>query len=363
MNTTHVTRHKREQKGVALIMVLLVIAITSALTFYIGSSIYFSSRLHQSFIQRAQAEYLLKSALNVARAMVSQAKGDADPPPNSWGQLAQGIEVDGAMLGITLPNITVGLEINSVDSKLSLFQLIDKSIKTAGGSPASGNLNGIFIRWREIFVRLFQRLGFDNDNERVYKGPFKGTFYGSQALVANLIDYMDEDTVSYNDSGFQPGIESSVGKDTFANREIRNFNELESIPGFTPARLKKLTPFITLEKADRININLVSATVLMALSSELNENSAQEIIDYARGPNGPYTGNTYPQQIQKHFTSQQGFDDFEKITTIRSTYLQVISKIRFGTSKYFLRSIIMKQNGVSSGVTELPEVIKTEFFG
>jgi type II secretory pathway component PulK len=348
---------KKESAGIALILVMLVIAITSALTFYLGSSVYFSARIHKSFIQRVQAEFLLKSTLNVARMLVSQANGNADPPKNSWSPLVQGIELPGELLGVNEPNVIVGLEMSSLDSKLSLRKLYDYS----NGTP--GDAHDLFLRWRDSFARLFKSLGFDGDNELVTQGPSKGTFFNSEALVANLIDYIDSDEESYKGEGsFAVGIESSLPKGTFANKqEIRSMSELESIPGFTSSRLKKLSPYVTSEQVDQANINLVSSKVLMAIAPDLSEASAAEIIAFARGPEGPYETFTSAELLSPYFSN---FDEISKMLTVKSSHLQVVSKVQYGTSRYFLRATIDKSMaGVPGSEEQLPEVIKLELFG
>ncbi len=348
---------RKESSGIALILVMLVIAIISALTFYLGSSVYFSARIHKSFIQRVQAEFLLKSAVNVARMLVSQSSGNADPPKNSWGPLVQGIEVPGELLGVDEPNVIIGLEMSSLDSKLSLRKLYDHS----KGAP--GDAHELFIRWRDSFARLFQNLGFDGDNELVTQGPLKGTFFSSQALVANLIDYIDSDEESYpGEDSFEGGIESSLPKGTFANKqEIRSLSELESIPGFTSNRIKKLSPYVTCQQVDQANINLISSKVLMAIAPELNEASAAEIIAFARSPEGPYETFTFAELLSPYF---QDFDEISRMLTVKSSNLQVVSKVQYGSSRYFLRATIDKSmSGVPGSENQLPEVIKLELFG
>jgi type II secretory pathway component PulK len=349
---------KGDSAGVALILVLMVIAICSALTIFLGSSTYFNARVHDDFIKRVQAEYVLKSALNVARTLIAQSRGDSDPPKNGWGPLVAGMDFSGDIIGIEDPNVVIGLEINSVDSKLTLRKLYDHSRGVTGGAHT------LFLKWRDSFVRLFQGLGFDNDNETDSKGPFRGKVFNSQELVANLIDYMDSDEASYDDQGFAGGIESSLPKGTFANQNmIHSLSELESIPGFTSGRIRKLTPFITTEPVDQANVNLISSRVLMAIAPELSQQSADEIVNHARGPDGPFETFTFSNLLSPYF---KDFNEISRMITVRSSYLQVVARVQYGTSKYFLRATLDKSLlGSSSDPSEdgLPEVIKLELFG
>ncbi len=342
----------KEEHGVALIMTLLVIALASALTVYIGSTTYFNARLHESFVQRTQAEFILKSALNVARVLIAQGSGSADPPPDSWGPLTQGIQTDASVIGIDTPNVVLGLEVTGIESKISLTRLQYKP----GQTDASERL---FVLWRDVLTRLFENLGFDADNEKDLEGPFKDQFFDSKALVANIIDYMDADYQSYQDSEFQ-GIEGNLKKGTFPNKPIKRIVELNSVPGFTPARIRKLTPYVTAEESLSININLANTTILKALDPSIDDEAAQTIIEYARGEEGPFDSTKIKQVLP---SLMPDYDNLANILSTRSLVLQVIAKVQYGTSKYFLRAFLEKPSRPGGSNKELPEIKRMEFFG
>lgn len=343
---------QKKERGVALIMTLLVIALASALTVHIGSTTYFNARLHESFVQRTQAEFILKSALNVARVLIAQGSGAADPPADSWGLLTQGIQTDASIIGIDTPNVGLGLEVTGIESKISLTRLQYKP----GQTEASERL---FVLWRDVLARLFENLGFDTDNEKDIEGPFKDQFFDSKTLVANIIDYMDADYQSYQDGEFQ-GIEGSIKKGTFPNRPIKRVAELNSVPGFTPLRIRKLTPYVTAEESLSININLASATILKALDPSIDDEAAQAIIEYARGDEGPFDSTKIKQVLP---SLMPDYDNLANILSTRSLVLQIIAKVQYGTSKYFLRAFVEKPARPGGGNQELPEIKRMEFFG
>ena len=354
---------KQKQNGIALIMVLFVIALTAALTAFIASSTYFGAKLHKAFVQRAQAEYILKSALNVARVLISTGQGDVDPPKDSWGPFAQGMELDARALGINIPNATVGLEISAIDAKMSVLKLIDSSNGAVGGQG-----HDLFLKWRDRLSRLFQNLGFDQDNETVLEGQFKGRVFTSEELVANLIDYLDEDTDSYpGENGFATGIESKLAKDLlFPNNKkeaLRRLEELENIPGFTAKRIRALSPHVTTSEVDLVNVNLASGQVLQGLDPAVTAIEAQALVAYARGPDGPFDQSTL-RTVGPTLVSS--FDTLAQQLTTRSRHLQVIAKTQFGGSRYFLRAYLTKEPGTTQqfGTTPpLPTIIGVEMYG
>jgi type II secretory pathway component PulK len=346
----------KQSKGVALLLALFAVTLASALSIFIGNKTYFQSKLHIQSLQRIKAEYLLKSALNVARVLVSQqtATISADPPRDTWGQFTQGVTLPAQFLGVTEPNLSLGLEISPENGKLSLA-----TIKYSPGSSAS--VLNIDRRWRKIFADLFRVLGFDNDGQADLTGKFRGKVFKSNELVANLIDYVDADGESFpSDEGIPQGIESSLPKGFFPNKPISQISELSNIPGFTAKRIEILTPFVTVEKeqSDRININATTPQVLLALYPDANINSIQQVITYVRGPEGPINKTTIDRELPKFIN----YNAANSILTDTSKKIQVIARVQFGATRYFLRAIIDKENNASTS-SSLPTVSRIEFFG
>jgi type II secretory pathway component PulK len=349
-----------------MLLALMVIAVTAALTIYIASSTYYQGLLHTNAVQRLKAEYLLKSVINVARVMVASTNSPNAPmpPPNTWGQFIQGAEVPGDFLGVNDPNVSIGLEITGEDSKLSLNVLFN-SLSGGGGSTT---LSPQTVEWAGYFLNLFRAVGFDTDtSELVLTGPFRGRYFNSAQLVANLIDYMDADSSDYFDTGTPlgvSGIESQLPTGTFPNRFVSDFEELSAVPGFTPNRLRRLAPLVSTSiftASGMINVNMAPAEVLRALDPALDAQGAAQILSLTREPNGPLTSANIS-TIGGYFSNGSVISKLMP----RSEILRIIGKVQFGPSRYFVRALLDLRNTTPAGPGKPPpppEVREPEFFG
>jgi type II secretory pathway component PulK len=338
----------RDSKGVALIIVLSMVTLLSIVILSTTKATYVSSKNSTIGINRTKAEYILKSGLNIARVFIASSKAEYDPPRDSWGRFTKGTDVPQELLGITDPNLRLGLEITCEDSKMLIHPL--KNIQTLGSG------NPVYLRWREFLKNLFDILGFQNDNEMVRAGQFKGRQFKSEELVANIIDYLDEDKNSYNDGVFK-GIEGDLVDVEFPNKnKLNNIEELANIPGFTPNRIRILSPYLSTVEANYININLASTQVLRALDNALDENGAQAIVNYALGEEGPFTPQKAREILPDMLPDFNGL--YTNILVVKCQFLQVIGKVQYGDSRFFMRSVLKKDPG-----GDLPVVVKFELFG
>src|SRR5690606_1481215 len=102
-----------------------------------------------------QAEYLLKSSANLARAFLEEDDTPEDSGKDGWGKFGNGIEVPPELLEISEPNLRLSLEIRPEDAKIKLSQILP--ISSGDADP----------RWRGVILRLFRSLGFDDDSSEV----------------------------------------------------------------------------------------------------------------------------------------------------------------------------------------------------
>jgi general secretion pathway protein K len=335
------------ERGIALILVIFMIALASALIVALTDSTYIAMRLNSAAERRVSSEYLLKSAVNLSRVLIKIDKTDFDNPVEDiWMQFIDGAEVPGAFLGISEQNVRIQLQITSESGKIPLRQLVN-----ATGTQAND-------QYRDLFRRLFKVLGFDTDEREVDQTAlFSGKHFKSDELVANLIDYMDSNTESYSSPGFAQGIEGDLPTTSpFRNEHIDSISsELGSIPGFTPARVQRILPFVT-TTSSKININAAPKEVLMAISDDITDQVAQAIIDY-RNPasGGPFVPATWIQELQR--ITQSNDPNITSLTNIKSSYYEVIAKVDYGTSYFMARSVLR-----SLGAGRLPELRGIELF-
>lgn len=346
----HRTRLARES-GIALLLVIFTLTLLSIMSIALTQSTYIGSKLHRSFVDRFRAELLLRSAVNVALEIIAQDPRTSDPPKDSWGPFIPGRTVPADLLGIPDPRLQIGLEITSENSKIPLSMIV----------PSPGNTRD--REWREILARLFVLLEFDDQPSPDHTGLFGERSFSSKEMVANLVDYLDEEPTSFSD-GDVSGIEAQLPKGYFSEKAVRDFslNDLVNIPGFSPERLSVLAPYVTpLTVIRSVNINLTAPIVLQALDGNMQQDAAREISAFAQsseGPFGPYN-QAGQSLLTAKFTNYQTLQSCNIVTT-ESAILQIIAKVQFGDRRFFARARVQRP---LRGSPDGPQLLSREFFG
>ena len=334
----------KQSKGLALILVTFIVALASILVINLTYSTYLGSRISVTAERSVQAEYLLKSALNYAMVLIKEDLSPEDSIKDVWGKYAQGIPLQrDDLLPDTLPNIPLWLEIRPEGSKLNIRELAPRSINQL---PS--------IKIRDLLARLFANsavsVGYEFDGELYYDGSGKAYQFTSKELIGNLIDYVDQDDLPYDQDGFR-GIENQ--NSNFPNSEITRLAELAAVPGFTAARVKRLLPYLTTVDNRRININLAPRVLITSLDDGIDEALADRIIAYREGEEGPIRN---PADLQ-NLIPQAVFDNINSLISFDSGRFQVISKVEYSTSVFFLRADL-----ADNGRKQLPGIKSLELY-
>lgn len=334
-----------KQQGIALLLVLFIVALATILVVSLSYSTYLSSRANLVTERSLQAEYLLKSTLNLSRVLIKNDKTSEDSKRDPWGMFSEGHEVPASILGINEPGLKIELQIRPEETKLSVAKLV------LGGSLGAPE-------WRDALVRLFQLLNFDNDGEEVKSGPFQGKHFSSAELVANLIDYMDPDITSFDDPSFGArGIESDLPEGTFQNSPMTRIGELNAVPGFTPARVQKLLPFVTVV-GNRINLNLAPPIILKALDPAMGETEVERMNAFRDSDKGPFDSLNKDTELPNLIGSST-YNNIRTLVDVTCSYFEVIAKVDYGTASYYLRAVIAK---TSSTAGALPDIESMELY-
>jgi len=327
----------------ALIMIVFMIALASAVLISLSESTYLAMRLNAAAEQRIKAEYILKSAVNVARVLI---KNDItpsydDPTQDVWMMFSEGREVPGSLLGIPDPNVRVSLLITSANGKLPILMASNPS-------------------WTQALLSLLKTLGFDQPlpmNE-----ARDGSLLASpEEMIANLIDYIDSDTDNFTPNTIitKPGIEADLPNgQQFPNSGtiLSLTSELPGIPGFSPARIQRLLPFITDRKINAININAASAEVI---NSVLLDPTAASKIEACRNPaqgGGPIQGSD-------DLTNRCGVSVGGSSVSIdyKGDHFDVIAKVEYGTAT-FMASAQLQSAAAGAGGGRYPNIKSLQLY-
>jgi type II secretory pathway component PulK len=335
------------QAGVALILVVFVVALASVIVINLAYSTYIGARLNLAAQRSLQAEYLLKSALNLSSVLVSLTKGGDDSPQDIWAFFQNGVPIPADWLGIQEPNLKVQLEISYESSKLPINRILS-------------GMGTVDPKWRDIILRLFKLLQFDDDGEKDHTGRFPDVQFKSEDMIANLIDYMDADTESYEDGAMQ-GREKDLPKGYFPNNgRIEHIEELARIPGFTPNRVRQLRTRITVHaNGGSINLNFAEKTVIQALDAGITEQDLINILEFRKDTKqGPFKSGNITPQLESLGMAEDVSNRISPLVSQSERLFQVIAKVDYDTSSYFLWAIVKPQS--TPGLA--PQIMSLELF-
>ncbi len=313
-------------RGMALLMIVFMIALASAVLISLTDSTYVAMRLNGAAEQRIKAEYILKSAVNVAQVLI---KNDItnfdDPTQDAWMAFAEGREVPGELLSLPEPNIRVSLLITSTNGKIPLLQVVKPG-------------------WKEIILRLFEQLGFDQPLP-MNEAPDGSPLPEAKQLVANLIDYLDTDKENFPGDALIPaGVEADLPNgQTFRNSGTIDSlaNELPAIPGFSAGRIQRLLPYVTqTSSSSQINVNAAPPEVLAAVVGDPSE--AQKIIQCR----DPASGGSPIQNPNDELPSRCGVSDPNTSKfQAQGKWYGVIAKVEYGTANFMASAELDNRGG------------------
>ncbi len=344
--STTIKTTTQTDRGLALLLVIFIIALASVLVINLTYSTTLGARLNARYVRAVQAEYLLKSVLNFARKMiVSELPGPDGAPQEMWLPFKNGAPLPLELVGVSEPNTRIELEIRPEDSMIRVSQF---------------NVSSNVQRWGPVLYRLFVKLGFDDDDEADQFGQFKGRAFKSEDLVGILIDYQDADKDSFTATSYARGLESELKENVFANSEMKNKNELRSLPGFTAKRLEKLMPYVTDQGSYKININTARSELVQALNQNIDDLMIERLVEERTKEPFNRKGN-YQARLQDIFGATI-YNEIFSMITVESSRFRVIAKVDYGGQVlYYLRAVVFKQPGVGSG-DALPEISSLELF-
>jgi general secretion pathway protein K len=255
----------RDEKGMVLLLVLVIVALLTALLTEFAFSTLVDLRLTETFRDNTRAYYYAKSGITAGRMLLKIDELDKqqtyDAHDEMWAQ--------------PFPNIPVGdgvvsLAIEDQGGKLDINNLWNPS----GKNPVSTLVSRAY--------NLFVLLKLPEPENR----------------VAAIIDWLDEDDVETTKIILGPGVEipAQGGESSFYQRldvpypcengRLDSLEALGMIRGFTPEILKIVAPYLTVHGniADLINVNTARQEMLAAVfvfgSVELSdaENAAETVL-------------------------------------------------------------------------------------
>jgi len=233
------------ERGMVLLMVLLVITLLSALLSEFAFSTLIDMRLTETFRDTTRAEYLARGGITAGR-MILQTDRNSYDARNDMNELwSIGVQ------DYPLAEGTVSVKIEDLDDRLPLNKLV-------GGI--------LFGEFHDRFVRLCQELALNNPD----------------ALADALIDWLDPDQTPEPDGAedayylsLNPPYEATDGP-------LRSIDELRLIRGFDAETVERLRPFVSsVSNGDgMLNINTASPELLLAWDIDMTSPIVEDLLSW-----------------------------------------------------------------------------------
>jgi len=237
-------RCRGNERGMVLLLVLVVVALLSALLTEFAYSSLVDLRLAETFRDTTRAYYLAAGGVRVGRMLLQEDRNGYDGADELWSQGVSGYPVGEG---------TVSIAIEDLGGRVDLNRLVD----------ATGNVDVVSM---DRCLRLFDNLGLDDPD----------------ALVDALIDWLDPDgeTRPLGAEGeHYLGLEHPY---PVKDGSLESLDELLLVRGFDESVLEQLAPHVTVHGAERINVNTASVEVLQSLAEEMDRPAAEAIVDARR---------------------------------------------------------------------------------
>jgi len=218
--------YAQRERGVALIVALLVLAIATGLAAAMITRNQNAFNAMVAFENGARADELANSAFILAEALLNQDDRSIDGPADTWAQPLANIPIDDA---------TISLRITDMQGRFNLNNLM----------TTDGKVN---VLAQERFQNLLRILNLSPD------------------ISNEIIGFIDPSRSL--DLGFSSAAARS--NQMPAGQALFSVTELRALAGVTPAYYQTLAPYVTaLPVGTPINLNSASPTVLEALGANV----------------------------------------------------------------------------------------------
>jgi len=251
------------ERGMVLLLVLVVVALLSALLSDFAFSTLIDMRMTETFRDTARAEYLARGGITAGRMILKIDTNTYDARNDLKEYWSIGVQ------DYPLAEGSVSVLIDDLDGKLDLNKLV------AGGA-------GLPI-FTDRFISLCTELGIAYPNE----------------LADALVDWLDPDDQQLSAAGAEDAYYRSLNPSYEAtDGPLRSIDELRLIRGFDTETVERLRPFVCalpLSQSDgNLNINTASPELLRSWTTQMTPVMVDDLI---------------AERTKKPFESKQDFID------------------------------------------------------
>lgn len=291
------TKLPGKQRGVALIVVMLIVAMVAIIATNINSRNQLSVRRTLNLAQYDQAFWYAISAEELAKKILKQDLEDADGTVHLQQYWAQSDVVFPADHG------EIGGNISDLQSCFNLNALSVESKELENGRP---KLPLAAVQYKGLLVAL----GMDE--------------FGAERLTHTLKDYIDEDTTASPFGAEDADYESRAVPYRAANTLMNHRSELRAVMGYTQDIYLKILPYICVipgYSAQVLNVNTIkveqAALLAGMFDNKISVGEAESIINQRPGD------------------GYEKLEDFTELSSVSSLFTEAALKTSFAVDTHY----------------------------
>lgn len=242
-------RALRDQKGIALLIVLMVTTVMTVLILDLHQSVRINFYIASNLADGVKASYLVRSGVQVAAGALLSDRQDnsVDSLHEDWYDFLGKLGMPGMPVG----DGTVIMEINDEAGRFNLNAMVGKR----------GNQRKQMV---DIFRKLLEGEELDPD------------------LANAVVDWIDADEETLDEGGAEDqvyGYEAMDGAVVSKNSPFDSLQEVRLVAGITDEVWQKLEPLVTIYGTVQMNLNTAEKKVMKAVLLMADEKADTSIID------------------------------------------------------------------------------------
>lgn len=216
----------QSEKGMALLIVLAVVALLSALLIEFSFSTLVDLRAVETFRDRSKAYYIARGGVEAGRIVLQMDDNDFDHPSEFWGEPLTGIPVGDGDVSLQIEDLSGRMNINFVGDER--------------GNPLPG--------YHRFVALCTDVLAVDSGECRSLADALVNWFNADMSIVTADDAYYSRQTPAYGRRG----------------AKLTALDELHLVRGFDADSVAALRPYIRVVGDEPININTASPEILYA---------------------------------------------------------------------------------------------------
>ena len=232
----------RNQNGMALLLVLIIVALLSALVIEFSFSTLVDLRATETFRDRTKAYYLARGGIEAARMILQEDDNEFDHSSEFWGNPLVNIPAGDGDVSITIADLTGRFNLNFIADNR--------------GNPLPG-----YHRFVTLCKEILQLDQFQ-----------------PQELADSLVYWFITDkNQTTPDDAYYDGLQPSYRR---RGEKLTILAELRLVKGFDLQRFEKLIPYVRVVGEEQINLNTAPAEVLYAWQFSAAEENIEVLLDW-----------------------------------------------------------------------------------